>query len=319
MNHLSTCSHKPKEEYHEDEDEWNMGWGDDDDDECEITPENQQSFGFYIGFNQTVLNERTVMTGLNNISTKGLLTAFQGKTTLGSWSEDRCNVIDGRDPGTLTIGLDKKEELNLYFTNMCRNIKFHYRKTVEHSGFETYRFVPIDETFHSTQHYPENSCYCHSRVCLPSGVFDMGIGCRQGSPVYMSWPHFLHGDPMLRNGVDGLDAPNRDEHEFYLDIQPEWGTTLAAHAAFQFNVLVRRNGFSWFDKVEKRVMLPFMMLEEGVPGPNAFIKEQMNLLVTIGENVKNLTFLIAVSLGFLCMLPEICFWVKSCCKSKENE
>jgi len=317
MNHLSTCSHKPMEDYYEDDDDWgDMGWLDSSADNCVITPDNQKQFGFYLGFNQTTMNERTLKTGKGDISTKGLITAFQGKDTLGSWSEDHCNVIQGRDPGTLTIGLDKKTKLNLYFTNMCRNIKFQYRKVVEHSGFQTYRFSPIDETFHSPLHYPNNSCYCHSRLCLPSGLFDMGVGCREGSPVYMSWPHFLHGDPVLRNAVDGLDDPVRDEHEFYFDIEPEWGTTLSAHAAFQFNVLVRRNGFSWFDKVQKRVMLPFLMLEEGVPGPNTVIKEKMNLLLTIGENIKNLIFLIAMVLGFLCMLPEICLWIKSCCNNK---
>ena len=143
----------------------------------------------------------------------------------------------------------------------------------------------------------------------------MGIGCKPGSPVYMSWPHFLHGDSVLQSGVEGLDPPNRTEHEFFLDIQPDWGVTLAAHAAFQFNVLVRRNGFSWFENVKKRAMLPFMMLEEGVPGPTDVIKEKVNLLMTVGENVKNLIFLIAVGVGFICMLPEIILWIKSCIKS----
>ena len=121
---------------------------------------------------------------------------------------------------------------------------------------------------------------------------------------------------MLRNGVDGLDTPNRDEDEFYFDIEPEWGTTLAAHAAFQFNVLVRKNGFSWMNNIEKRVMLPFMMLEEGVAGPSEIIKEKIQLLLTIGENVKNIAFLVAVTVGFVCMLPEIVLWIKSCCYSK---
>lgn len=317
MQYLATCNDRPNDEYYKDEDDWgDMGWGDDDVNDCRVTPETQHKFGLYLGFNQTVMNKRTVMTGKGDISKKGLITSFEGKSSLGSWSEDQCNIIEGRDPGTLTVGLDKKEELNLYFTNMCRNIKFQYRKTVVNSGFEAYRFAPIEETFHSPQHYPENSCYCHSRVCLPSGVFDIGVGCKTGSPVYMSWPHFLHGDPMLRNGVDGLDTPNRDEDEFYFDIQPEWGTTLAAHAAFQFNVLVRKNGFSWMNNIEKRVMLPFMMLEEGVAGPSEIIREKIQMLITIGENVKNITFLVAVTVGFICMLPEIVLWIKFCCRSK---
>ena len=51
-----------------------------------------------------------------------------------------------------------------------------------------------------------------------------------GSPVFMSWAHFLHGDPELREDVEGIDPPDRDLHSFQLDIQPDWGTTLAANA-----------------------------------------------------------------------------------------
>jgi len=317
MNYVANCNDRPNDEYYKDEDDWgDMGWGDDDVNDCRFTPDTQKEFGFYMGFNQTVRNERTVKTGKGDISAKGLMTSFEGLATLGTWPDEQCNVIDGREPGTLTIGLTKKEQLNLYFSNMCRNIQFQYRKTVEQSGFKAYRFSPVEETFHSPQHHPDNSCFCDSRVCLPSGVFDIGVGCKPGSPVYMSWPHFLHGDPILRKGVDGLQAPDRDEDEFYLDIEPDWGTTLTAHAAFQFNVLVRKNGFSWLNNVEKRVMLPFMMLEEGVAGPSEIIKEKIKLLMTIGENVKNISFLIAVCVGFLCMVPEIVLWLKSCCHDK---
>jgi len=314
INHMANCNDRPSDEYYKDEDEWgDMGWGDDDVNDCRFTEATQKQFGFYSGFNQTVRNQRTVRTGLGDIKNKGLVTAFEGQTSLGNWPEPHCNAIEGRDPGTLTIGLNKKEELNLYFSNMCRNIQFQYRKTVEHAGFQTFRFAPVEETFHSPEHYQNNSCFCNSRVCLPSGVFDMGVGCKPGSPVYISWPHFLHGDPLLRNGVDGLDPPNKEEDEFYLDIQPDWGITLKAHAAFQFNVLVRKNGFSWLNKVKKRVMLPFMMLEEGIAGPSEIIVEKVKLLMTVADKVKNLTFLICVCVGFIFMLPEIVLWIKSCC------
>ena len=40
------------------------------------------------------------------------------------------------------------------------------------------RFVPAADTFHAPEDNPANSCYCHDRLCLPSGVFDIGIGCK---------------------------------------------------------------------------------------------------------------------------------------------
>ena len=131
----------------------------------------------------------------------------------------------------------------------------------------------------------------------------------------MSWPHFLHGDPVLRERVEGLEPPRREEDEFYLDIEPQWGATLSAHAAFQFNVLVDRNSYSGFENIEKRVVLPFLMLEEGVPGPNQFLSTKMEMLLTIADKVKNLMFLVLVTIGFICMLPEIVIWSKSCCCS----
>ena len=136
----------------------------------------------------------------------------------------------------------------------------------------------------------------------------------------MSWPHFLHGDSLLINSLDGLELGRRDHDEFYLDIEPQWGTTLAAHAAFQFNVLLTRDSYHGFRNIKNgRVMLPFLMLEEGVPGPNDVIMEKMSLLMTIAENVKNLTFLALVLLGFICMLPEIVFWSRSCCNCSSSK
>ena len=38
--------------------------------------------------------------------------------------------------------------------------------------------MPAADTFHAPEDNPANSCYCHDRLCLPSGVFDIGIGCK---------------------------------------------------------------------------------------------------------------------------------------------
>ena len=130
------------------------------------------------GFNGTVKNKRTLNTGKNDISQKGLFVSYQDQVINGNWSDEKCNMVRGRDPGTLTIGLDKHTPLDLYFSNMCRNIKFVYRKTVVHGGISTYRYVPEETTFHSPRDNPDNSCYCHDRLCLPSGIFDIGIGCK---------------------------------------------------------------------------------------------------------------------------------------------
>ena len=81
--------------------------------------------------------------------------------------------------------------------------------------------------------------------------------CEQaGNPVYMSWPHFLHGDSVLREAVEGLTPPDVNNHSFVLDIQPDWGITLSARARFQFNVLVEPSKeFPWLANVKDKVTI----------------------------------------------------------------
>lgn len=40
-----------------------------------------------------------------------------------------------------------------------------------------------------------------------------------GSPVAISWPHFLYGDPDLRKNVMGMN-PDPQKHRFYMDVHP---------------------------------------------------------------------------------------------------
>lgn len=51
-----------------------------------------------------------------------------------------------------------------------------------------------------------------------SGLMNVSA-CRYGSPSFLSLPHFLYGDPALREKVHGLD-PNPDLHSFYFAVEP---------------------------------------------------------------------------------------------------
>ena len=62
-----------------------------------------------------------------------------------------CNVIKGKDPSTLTIGLTKTDDLLLYFPNLCRSMTFRYRRTVELANISAFRYSPLEETFHNPQ------------------------------------------------------------------------------------------------------------------------------------------------------------------------
>ena len=111
-------------------DDWNDGWGDEDDSadfvsrrrrDTRFKELNYKQFGFFHGRNGTSLGLRTVHTGLGNITRKGdVLSVGNEEGARGNWDEPSCNRIEGKDPGTLSIGLTKADDLLLYFPNMCR-------------------------------------------------------------------------------------------------------------------------------------------------------------------------------------------------------
>ena len=111
--------------------DWNDGWGDEDanDDfvsrrrrrDTRVRQLNYKQFGFFHGRNGTSQGLRTVHTGLGNITRKGdVLSVGNEEGARGNWDEPRCNKMEGKDPGTISIGLTKEEDLLLYFPDMCR-------------------------------------------------------------------------------------------------------------------------------------------------------------------------------------------------------
>ncbi len=145
---------------------------------------------------------------------------WDGKKTLDYWSGEQCNRITGRDPSGLPLLIQKSDVLSLFIGQLCRPLNFKYLKdTVVDGEFATMRFIPEENSFSSPDRVPENQCYCLTPgSCMPSGILDIS-GCQPGSPVYMSWPHFLHGDPKLFETVNGL-SPDEDIHSFTMDLMP---------------------------------------------------------------------------------------------------
>ena len=114
-------------------DDWNDGWGDEDEDgdifsrrrrrkrDAAFKELNPKQFGFFHGRNVTSQGLRTVHTGMGNITRKGDVSSVGNEEgSRGNWAESRCNRMEGKDPGTLSIGMTKADDLLLYFPNLCR-------------------------------------------------------------------------------------------------------------------------------------------------------------------------------------------------------
>jgi len=139
------------------------------------------------------------------------------------------------------------------------------------------------------------------------------------SPVYLSWFNFLHGDPALRDAVIGLPQPARERDEFRMDIETTWGVPLSVTARLQMNVKVVKDSYSGLSGIQESVFLPFVAIEEGVPGPNQSMLEGIRFILGIGDTVKNISVLCGILLGLVCMLPEIILWIRSCNSGKSQD
>ena len=76
--------------------------------------------------------------------------------------------------------------------------------------------MPLANTLDSPRDNPENACYCRrgdKRDCLPAGLQDVSP-CKgvQKSPVYVSWPHFMYGDPVSQSAWEFNGGPFLSNH-----------------------------------------------------------------------------------------------------------
>ena len=192
---------------------------DEDTENCDIVAGNLVPFGIFSTRNATSLDIRTVKTGKSQVFEKGQMVAWHGKEKLDYWSSEQCNTMTGRDPSGLPLLVTRNDKMNLFIGQMCRPLIFQFDKEVRvDDEFEALRFVPEVTSLSGPDQVPENQCYCLTDPCLPSGLLDIS-GCQKGSPIYLSWPHFLHGDPKLVTSVQGL-SPDENKHSFIIDMLP---------------------------------------------------------------------------------------------------
>ena len=74
----------------------------------------------------------------------------------------------------------------------------------------------------------------------------------------------LQADPWYLDNVEGL-KPEKEKHEFYVDISPKFGFPLAIRPKFQLNAIIERDAdievqnqqyFSWFPQMHSD-LIPF--------------------------------------------------------------
>jgi len=224
----------------------------------------------------------------------------------------------------LPPGLSKNVKLDIFIALMCRTIGMEYEKDVEHAGINTYRFIPPsnalgrhddpDPTLNNT----ENECYClqdEGFKCLPSGAMYMEP-CKRAdqAPVALSMPHFYQADPILRERVGGM-TPNKEKHQFYMDVVPQFGFPLAIRPRFQLNVVI--SGDEDFPegkiaKVQKDLVLPFLWAQDGFDEPSDIMADKIAFGLKAPELLAMLGTVVFLVIGAILLLSCLVYliWLK---------
>ncbi|XP_022184723.1 lysosome membrane protein 2 [Nilaparvata lugens] len=201
-------------------------------------------------------NTVTVQTGHKDLRHINVVRAFNNKTVMDVWHGNECNRIDGSD-GAFFFRKDLEQHKTLYIfhEDVCRRLPLVFEKYVDFQGGVKALRYHLSPTAYNT----ENTCYCRSN-CPPRGVFDLSP-CAHGVPLAMSFPHFLNGDPVLFKKIAGL-KPNKNLHDFYIDIQPKLGFTLGMVSRLQMNLRVQKPPADVLLKAfNNNMILPLVWLE----------------------------------------------------------
>ncbi|XP_034235542.1 lysosome membrane protein 2-like isoform X2 [Thrips palmi] len=184
----------------------------------------------------------TMHTGADDMNRLGQIVNFNGETSQGAWRTDECNRIEGSDGSQFPPPqVSPTARLFVYNRDMCRRLPLVFDRYTEAQGMPAYRFHLPPNVFDNPGKNPDNECFCHHddpEQCLPSGVFNSSA-CNFDAPLIMSFPHFLHGDPALRNNVIGLN-PDPEKHDMFVDIHRTLGLTIGGTSRLQLNVQVRQ-------------------------------------------------------------------------------
>jgi len=233
-----------------------------------ILPDDQklpELFGYFYGKNNTEEKEVKINTGKNNILELGSIVNYDNKTKLSTWYDDReaedrsCNRIHGTDGSIFPPHVKKSQVFHIFNKDMCRSLPIEYEETVKHFGMDTFRFVPHKTAFTSQ----DSSCFCPpgNTGCAPEGMFNVSA-CQGGAPMLLSWPHFYNGDPRLREIVDGL-KPDKEKHEFQIDILPQLGVGLRAAIRLQINIFFETQGVTKLENATD-AYVPIVWFEDGI-------------------------------------------------------
>lgn len=281
------------------------------------------NWGLFRDRNVTLREPVTMYHGMADLKKKGWVKKYNNSTRLNWWAPDsQCDVVGGQDGGTLYPGVQVEDSLDIFIDLMCRRIQLEFEKTVEYrDGLEAYRYIPQPNAMGAhddtdpVRRNEANKCYCLKEEgfqCLKSGVLNMAP-CKRtpdmptGAPLAVSFPHFYQAHPDYQQAVVGLN-PVKKQHEFFVDVAPEFGFPLAIRPRFQLNLIIRRDeDIPLLSKVPEELVLPFLWAQDGFDKPSEAMAKAIRRGLDIPHKVSMLGGLGLLAVGGL-LLASVLAW-----------
>ncbi|TKC53600.1 hypothetical protein EI555_015433 [Monodon monoceros] len=217
-----------------------------------------------VAYHNTADGVYKVFNGKDDISKVAIIDTYKGKKHLSYWPS-YCDMINGTDGASFPPFIEKTRVLQFFSSDICRSFYAVFGAEINLKGIPVYRFILPSLAFASPLQNPDNHCFCTEKIisknCTLYGVLDIGK-CKDGKPVYISLPHFLHASPEIAEPVEGL-SPNEEEHSTYLDVEPITGFTLQFAKRLQINILVKPGkSIGALKGLKQNYMVPILWLNE---------------------------------------------------------
>lgn len=263
-------------------------------------------FGFFYPKNNTNDGAYKVHTGAGGLENLQVIQEWKGSPKLDFWKTESCNMINGTEGSQFPRPISPQREMRMYSSDLCRSLYFKYEKTVVHGGLELNRYVLPYEVLAKT---PENDCYCTDDFTCKDSMVNLSP-CKKGSPIVASTPHFYMGSSETIDAVQGLN-PSKEDHETFLDIEPNTGVTFQAHKRIQISLPLKRyNTMSDLSKV-KEVVFPVLWLNESAVVPVERARALYTKLTVPVLVVRYLCWSL-IGLGSIMIILAVAFAVRNC-------
>jgi LPXTG-motif cell wall-anchored protein len=105
-------------------------------------------------------------------------------------------------------------------------------------------------------------------------------------------------------------VPNKDKHQFYIDVVPKFGFPLAMMARFQLNLAIfRMEDVPELKNMEKEVVLPFLWAGLGFKDPSELMANQISVGLKAPSKYPLLMAVVLFALGGALLLTTLGYFL----------